>query len=359
MSQGISGHLVSRAFFTISLFFALAFQVQANSLEKILQDYLAQQELSGGVLLVSRQEETLLAVSGIAEIGANVAVTPDTRFYLASSGKSIVAAAVLGFVEDGTLRLDELVWPLIKDINNIAQLANSDAVTLRQLLNHTSGLPDYLDDYFFAASQKQPRKEWTPTEVIAFAIEFPATDEPGRTFEYSNTNYVLLGHILAGISGSLQAALEEKVFSNAGMTQSSVGKPNSASPLAHGYIGEEFADVSDLAWASVLGDGPIVSNAADLAKFAMALFRDEKIIGAKLLRQMQTGSNADDSYGLGIGVDGDEWGIWFGHAGSYEGFEADFRYYPEGEVVFVFLTNGNPLEDDPILDAVAESYFDK
>ncbi|VAW16070.1 Beta-lactamase class C-like and penicillin binding proteins (PBPs) superfamily, partial [hydrothermal vent metagenome] len=185
------------------------------------------------------------------------------------------------------------------------------------------------------------------------------TGEPGKGFEYSNTNYVLLGHILAGIGGSLEAALEEKVFSIAGMMETSVGRPKSSSQLARGYIEDDFLDVSDLAWASVLGDGPIVSTAGDLAKFVLALFRDEKIISAKLLRQMQTGSAADESYGLGIGIDGDEWGEWFGHAGSYDGFEADFRYYPDDEVVFVFLTNGNPLDEDPILDAAAESFFDK
>lgn len=360
-------NLTSHVFLAFSLSIVLLCSAQAKSqdmdltvrIEKVLEDYLAQQELSGGVLLVSAQDQTSVAVAGIAERDANVAVTPETRFYMASSGKSVVAAAVLGFVEDGTLKLDDLIWPLIKDINNIAQLANSDAVTLRQLLNHTSGLPDYLDDVFFAASQKQPRKVWTPSEAIAFALEFPATDAPGQAFEYSNTNYVLLGHILAGISGSLQAALAEKVYLPAGMTETSVGKPNSASLLAHGYIEDEFLDVTDLAWASELGDGPLVSSASDLAKFAMALFRDEKIIGAMLLSQMQTGSDADDSYGLGIGVDGDEWGDWFGHAGSYEGFEADYRYYPDEEVVFVFLTNGNPLDEDPILDAVAKMYFDQ
>ncbi|HHB83539.1 MAG TPA: class A beta-lactamase-related serine hydrolase [Devosia sp.] len=357
MNLKTTGNLIGRAYISISLFLALAFPVQATSLEKILQDYLAQQGLSGGVLLVSAQDQTRVAASGIAMHGANVAVTPETRFYLASAGKSIVAAAVLGFVEEGTLQLDEPVWPLIKDIDNIDQLANSDAVTLRQLLNHTSGLPDYLDDDFFAASEKQPQKQWPPSQAIAFALGSPPTNEPGRRFEYSNTNYVLLGHILTGISGSLQVALEEKVFSNARMTQSSVGKPVGTSVLAHGYAGDEFADVSDLAWASVLGDGPIVASAADLARFAMALFRDEKIIGAKLLKQMQTGSNADEGYGLGIGIDGDEWGSWFGHGGSYEGFEADFRYYPDGEVVFVFLTNGNALDDGSILDTVAESYF--
>ena len=351
-------YIAGLVFVTAGLFGTQVSVAQTLSVETILQNYLTQQELSGGILQISSPDETLIAASGLADLSGNIAVTPQTRFYIASSGKVIVAAAILAFVQDGTLELDAPVWPLIRNIKNIDRLENSNIVTLRQLLNHTSGLSDYLDDEFFYASIEQPTKIWTPSEAIAFAIDYPSTDQPGRAFEYSNTNYVLLGHILAGISGSLQNALEEKVFSVAGMGHSSVGKPQNASSLARGYVEETNRDVSELAWASTLGDGAVITTVGDLEKFTLALLRDNKIISAKLLAQMLTGSRADESYGLGIGVDGDEWGDWYGHAGSYEGFEADFRYYPDEQTVFIFVTNGNPLEDEPILDAAAAFYFE-
>lgn len=351
-------HIVGAVFIALGLFSTQISLAQTLSVETILENYLAQQELSGGVLQISSPDEKLIAASGIADRSKNIAVTPQTRFYVASSGKVIVAAAILAFVDEGTLELDAPVWPLIRDIENVGRLENSDAVTLRQLLNHTSGLSDYLADEFFDASMAQPSKVWTPTEAISFAIDSPSTSQPGRAFEYSNTNYVLLGHILAGISGSLQNALEAKVFAPAGMAHSSVGKPNDISKLAHGYVDETNRDISELAWASTLGDGPVITTVGDLEKFTLALLRDQKIISANLLAQMQTGSRADESYGLGIGVDGDEWGDWYGHAGSYEGFEADFRYYPDDQVVFIFVTNGNPLEDEPVLDAAAKFYFE-
>ncbi len=351
-------YIAGLVFVTAGLFAAQVSVAQTLSVETILQNYLTQQELSGGILQISSPDETLIAASGLADRSGNIVVTPQTRFYIASSGKVIVAAAILAFVQDGTLELDAPVWPLIRNIKNIDRLENSNIVTLRQLLNHTSGLSDYLDDEFFNASIEQPTKIWTPSEAIAFAIDYPSTDQPGRAFEYSNTNYVLLGHILAGISGSLQNALEEKVFSVAGMGHSSVGKPQNASSLARGYVDETNRDVSELAWASTLGDGAVITTVGDLEKFTLALLRDNKIISAKLLAQMLTGSRADESYGLGIGVDGDEWGDWYGHAGSYEGFEADFRYYPDEQTVFIFVTNGNPLEDEPILDAAAAFYFE-
>lgn len=351
-------YITGVVFIAVGILAAQVSVAQSLSVEIILQNYLVQQELSGGVLQISSPDERMIAVSGIADRSENIAVTPQTRFYVGSSGKVMVAAAILAFVQDGTLDLDGPVWPLISNIENIDRLENSDAVTLRQLLNHTSGLSDYLDDDFFDASLEQPSKVWTPSEAIAFALDNPATHQPGSGFEYSNTNYVLLGHILAGISGSLQNALQEKIFSVASMAQSSVGKPQNASSLARGYVDEENRDVSELAWGSTLGDGAVITTVGDLEKFTLALLRDNKIISAKLLVQMQTGSRADESYGLGIGVDGDEWGDWYGHAGSYEGFEADFRYYPDEKVVFTFVTNGNPLEDEPILDAAAKFYFE-
>jgi D-alanyl-D-alanine carboxypeptidase len=282
-------------------------------------------------------------------------MTPQTRFYIASTGKMLVAAAVLAFAEDGTLALDEPVWPHIQNISGIDALKDSRRVTLRQLLVHTSGLNDYLDDAFFDASELQPSKRWSAAEAISFAYDGDVTHAPGRGFSYSNSNYVLLGHVLAQVAGSLENALSQKVFSKADMSETTVGMPTDNHSLAHGYM--EDSVVSAQAWASILGDGQVISTVGNLEKFAFALFRDGKILGADVLLEMTQGSNANEGYGLGMGIDGDQWGEWFGHAGSYDDFEADFRYYPDDKTVFVFVTNGNVPNEDSILDAASDGYF--
>lgn len=345
----------------IALIAAIAFATPVTAqdleLQQMLDSFVASEEIPGAALLISAPDRRWLVTSGVADLETETPVTPKTRFYAASVGKMPVAAAILSLVEEGTLSLDQEVWPLVDDIAGIERLENADIVTLVQLLNHTSGLSEYLVDEFASASAAAPAKVWSPEEALAFAYNDPAPADIGQVFEYTNTNYVLLGHILATISGSLEAALARHVFDPAGMVDSSVGADESDKLLARGYIDDGQTDVSLQAWNSILGDGPIITNVLDVEKFTFALLRDERIVSAGLLAQMTTGSDLEESYGLGIGVDEDDWGEWFGHSGGYDGFEADVRYYPDDEVALIYLSNGNQISEESLLQLAADWYF--
>jgi D-alanyl-D-alanine carboxypeptidase len=287
-------------------------------------------------------------------------VTAKTRFYIASTGKMMVAAAILAGVEKGELDLDAAIWPLVNDLPGAGSLPEVEHVTLRQLLNHTSGFPDYLSDDFVEAASREPHRRWSEADVLAFAYDAPSHGAPGSVFEYSNTNYVLLGHILKRFYPDMKKALGHSVLAKAGMQSTSVGASQDEPDLAHGYAGvSNRTDSSQQAWARSTGDGPLVGTAGDVARFMRALLRDDKIIGTDLLEEMLTGSEQEEGYGLGIGIDGDEWGDWYGHAGSDDGFEADVRYYADADVVIAFTVNGNIHSDADLLDQVAEAYFDQ
>lgn len=352
--MGKQTKVLTAALFTILAAFA-PLKSQANDAQNLLDSFLQEENLIGGGLLVSAPDERIVVSAGLADSKNKAKVTPQTRFYIASSGKMMVAAAILTYVEAGAIALDEPVWPHIKNIEGIERLANSRVVTLRQLLNHSSGLAEYLTDDFSNASFADPEKAWRVDEALKFALDEDASAEPDSAFEYCNTNYVLLGHILAQLEGSLSKALESKIFSPARMSESSVGKPADITDLAHGYADDE--DVAAMAWASELGDGPVITTLGDMEKFAFALFRDEAILGQAMLQEMLTGSTHEPTYGLGMGIERDDWGVWFGHSGSYDGFEADLRYYPDEKAVFVFMTNGNIDSDNSIMDASAQAYF--
>jgi D-alanyl-D-alanine carboxypeptidase len=329
-----------------------------DAYRSVLENFLEENELAGGTLYVQGPAAEIEVVAGVADIDTRRPVTADTGFYIASTGKMMVAASILALVETGVLDLDGKVWPLISDLADIDMLEGARDVTLRQLLNHTSGLADYLDEDFAEASLREPGKRWSEGEAIAFALGAPAHGAPGAVFEYSNTNYVLLGHILKRHYPDLQAALSRNVFEKSGMRSSSVGVSGGAGNLAHGYAIElDGADVSLQSWASVLGDGPVVSTARDVAAFMRALVRDEKIIGSELVDDMLTGSGQDESYGLGMVLGSDSRGDWYGHSGSYDGFEADVRYYPDQDLVLAFTVNGNVYSDTDLLDLAAEIYF--
>jgi len=353
---------MTRRSFAASLLFGLALIcgpafAQAADIESVLLDYIDDQDIDGAAFYTNINGKELQIAVGIVDQDQTVATQNDTRFYIASTGKMMTAAAILSLVEEGKLTLDEPVWPHIKGIDGIAALSNADQVTLRQLLNHTSGLAEYLGDEFGNASSQTPSKRWTAAEALSFAFDLEPEFSPATSFEYTNTNYVLLGHILEKFDGSIAASLTARVFNKAGMKNSTVGANPQDNTLAHGFD-EVGNDASAQAWASILGDGPAVSTAKDVGKFMLALFKQQSLVGTTLLDQMRTGSEHDLGYGLGMGIDGDDWGDWYGHAGSYGGYEADVRYYPASNTVMVVLMNGNPMDEDAFLDQAAEIIFD-
>lgn len=328
--------------------------------KSILEAFLLENRIAGGTLHVSGPNEEIEVSSGVADVKSGQPVTTKTRFYIASVGKMVVAAAIMADVERGKLDLDASIWPLVRDIPEIESLASLRDVTLRQLLNHTSGFPDYLSEDFAVASARQPDRQWSEAEVLAFAYGLPPTGRPGQVFEYSNTNYVLLGHILKRSHSNMQTALQDTVLAKAGMKLTSVGAAPDEQGLARGYRDNDWqADASREAWARTTGDGPLVGTVGDVARFMRALLRDGKLIGPDLLDEMLTGSDPEEDYGLGIGIDGDEWGDWYGHSGGDDGFEADVRYYPDSDLVIAFSVNGNTHSETDLLDQAAEIYFER
>ncbi|CAN0605539.1 unnamed protein product, partial [Ectocarpus sp. 12 AP-2014] len=107
------------------------------------------------------------------------------------------------------------------------------------------------------------------------------------------------------------------------------------------------------------GDGPVITTVGDLEAFARALFASQRIISFASRDDMTTPSALEPYYGLGVGLDEDDFGIFYGHSGGYDGFEADLRYYPDHDLVLTYLTNGNQLSDSDLLDLVADWHFNQ
>lgn len=311
-----------------------------QELSQFLQQLIEEEGLAGGIILIRDGGQDLIATSGLANRETGTPITADTRFYAASVGKMIVAAAILSAVDEGLIGLDSLIGPLLADLPDIEQFEREGPVKISQLLNHTSGLAEYLSDDFLDASYDAPETQWTVEEAMGFAYGQPA-QPANHGFEYTNTNYVILGHILAQLDGSLERSLTRRIFSPAGMGASSVGlNPTTMAPAAHGYD-ENGHDVSALGWNSILGDGPVVTTASDLANFMHALFEERTLLSPARLAQMRTPSSFEENYGLGLVMDEDEHGQWVGHSGGYDGFEADILHNTDTGLTMVFMINGN------------------
>lgn len=341
---------------------ALAEPVPAATFQAILDRYLEKEDLAGGVLLVSSPQQRIVVASGVANRRTGAAVAPDSRFYAASVGKMSVAAATLQLVEEGRLSLDASAASLAGGIPHIGRLPNARAARLENLLNHSSGIPEYLTDDFLDFHHAKA-STLTPSVALPFAFDEPATGRVGKAYDYCNSNYVLLGEIIATADGSsFESSLQKRVLDRAGMGDTTVGVRNVADArLAHGYADIEDTgkeqDVSRYVWNSPLGDGPLVTTAGDLEKFLFALFRDGKLVKPATLARMTSPSAREEGYGMGVQRDSDRWGSWFGHTGLEDGFEAEVRYYPERRAALVFLTNGNSVSDKSILDKAATALF--
>ncbi|HKK83107.1 MAG TPA: serine hydrolase domain-containing protein, partial [Atribacterota bacterium] len=152
---------------------------------------------------------------GNAKLDPITVMTVDKGFRIGSVTKTFTATVILQMVERGQIDLDET-------INNIGfnDVLNSDMITVKQLLNMTSGLPDYIyDEEFIDAFLNNPTNVWTPQQLVDMAMDSPVNFQPGEDYEYCNTNYILLGMIIEEISdSSYESMVESNIMEPLGLT---------------------------------------------------------------------------------------------------------------------------------------------
>jgi D-alanyl-D-alanine carboxypeptidase len=325
----------------------------------LLEQYVFDDE-PGVVLLVGNREESYLAAYGLADLNAGTPIQTDDYFRIASTSKPMVSTALLTFVETGDIALDDPIADYLPDdiANN---LANADSATVRQMLQMTSGIPDYLaTDAFLDAVDDAPQTFWRPEQVLEFAYGEPASFDPGDDYEYSNSNYILAEIIIQELSGrSLAEVLETTVFTPAGMDDCYFETADTfAQNIVRGYDvddDDELEDVTEINDGVGLGDGGVVCTAESLARFLPALM-DGDLLGDDVLEEMLTAvpSGEGAPYGLGIDVDRDgEFGFSVGHDGVSSGFQAGLIYFVEDDLVVVALTNF--VESDILEDVASEA----
>src|SRR5687768_7794963 len=320
-------------------------------------------DLPGLVVAVRRAgEEPSVVATGRAELSSGRRMTPLDRFRVGSLTKPMVATVILQLADEGRLALDDSLTRFLPGM-----LPDGDRLTVRQLLNHTSGVADYLDDQAFVdAVVANPARVWTPHELIAIGNALPRRFAPGAagSWEYSNTNYILLG-LVAEVAGGapISALLETRVFAPLGMTSTYFGTSTSlTAPFAQGYADlnpfQRNVAVGTLVSPTTAGAaGAVVSTASDLLRFVEALSTGELVSPASHLDRLTTvpasrfrylGESFDFEYGLGVLV-GDG---WVGHNGAIPGYETE-AYAKVGVGSVVVLVNKSTGEFAALPIAIA------
>ncbi len=242
--------------------------------------------------------------AGLADVDAGEPLTPAHRFRVASVMKLFVAAVVLQLVDEGVLALD-------------AEAAVVGGVTVRQLLNHTSGLPNYHDDIveLFEPYRRDPAHSWPlgPHELLAATLERPRVFPPGEGWAYTGSNYLALGLLVEELTGTtLREELRRRIFEPLGLDATDLpADPSATDGLARGYFpadnplipGTGPVDATELDLPFNWAGGGVVSTGRDLARFLQGLLGGELLppgLRAEMLRTVPSGWEESDAYGLGI-----------------------------------------------------------
>jgi D-alanyl-D-alanine carboxypeptidase len=305
------------------------------------------------VTIIFRDGTSWTGSSGQADVGRGVDVGPDTAFALASVSKTYTAALVLALAGDGRIDLDAPA------VTYIPEAAIDRRITVRQMLNHTSGLDDYfLHAPIDKALQSDPDAFWSVRRTLRYVGKpyFP----PGRGWHYSNTNYLYLGLIAERVTGvTLATALRERFFTPLGLEATwyqAVEKP--LGPLAHGYRfagatrGAKPIDLSDGTGVSpftsvvtaAAGAGSIAATSSDVARWGRLLYTG-RVLGPEMTAEMIGGVAATSGYRprvpYGLGVQAFPIGqrATVGHSGRFLGFRSVVRHFPGDSVTIAVLTN--------------------
>jgi D-alanyl-D-alanine carboxypeptidase len=270
--------------------------------------------LPGVALRVERGGKVVFdGAAGLASREQQTPLAPTDRFRVASVTKTFTAVLVLQLVDAGVLTLDDTVGRWLDD-PVVARIPNVDRITLRQLLNHTSGVYDYFDedspfwqDAYFGEGADWARV-WTPQEVLAYAdgAKHAPYFAPGEGVHYSNTGYVLLGLILEQATGHRYAErLHARILAPLGLTDTffAATEPVPGEKVdAYQLIDGELVTVSAIDLSSPGTAGAMVSTTLDLARFAKALFGGELLRPATLEEMVTFIPSGRPGLEVGLGV---------------------------------------------------------
>lgn len=333
----------------------------ADPIDDYVRATLARERIPGLVLGIATGVEgqrvrsySAVRTYGLANLEHQVAVRPNTIFQSGSVGKQFTAAAILLQVEDGKLGLDD----------PIARYFPSDrphwrAITIRHLLTHTAGLPDYYDET--GSPLLDLRRDYTEQELLQRAMQLEPQFAPGERWAYSNTGYVVLGALIRKLTGKFYGdVLRERIFVPAGMETARVISEEDIVPnRSAGYeiVGNE---VKNQGWVSpslnTTADGALYLTVRDLLSWDVAL-RERRLLNKTsydaIWRPVQLNDGTHYPYGFGWFIGEQRGSLNIEHGGSWQGFRTHIARYVERGLSIVVMCNLAQCEAGEIAHQVA------
>lgn len=310
---------------------------ETAQIDHVVADALATSGTPSASIAVVRGGQIVLAKAYGKASEAIPVATPDLPYQIASISKQFTAAALLLLEDDGKLSLDDTVNKYLPEVTG------ADRITLRQLLNHTSGLQDYWpQDYSFAAMARPT----TPQGIVDRWAKKPLDFAPGTQWQYSNTGYVVAGMIVERVAGEpLLTFLKRRVFAPLGMTtvidqDLAVGRayPQGYKRLALGPVRVETPAARGWLFAA----GELSMSAADLARWNIARMNRSLLPADDWVAQetsVRLADGRDAGYGLGVSIGTPDGRRMIEHSGEAVGFLSENMVFPAEGVAVTVLTN--------------------
>jgi D-alanyl-D-alanine carboxypeptidase len=329
-------------------------------LDSIAADFLTQQPVSGmTIAVVSRGDTLLLKGYGERDREKHLPAEANTVYRIGSITKQFTAAAVMRLVERGTVKLDD---PITKYLPQYKQWSS---VTVRQLLNHTSGIPSYTSS---PAWRQHWAEDMTPAALIAFVEKDPMDFPPGSEWRYNNTGYMLLGLLLEQVTKQPYAALMERdFFKPLGMRTAAYCPSKPTDPnYATGYSHEDEAwRVAEyLSMTHPYAAGALCMSVPDYLRWQSALHRG-RIVSARSLVLM-TGpetltvgakKGTKTGYGMGLAPGEVDKHRTVQHGGSINGFSSQQYWFPADSLSIVAFLSTAGAEQDFLVNNLASATF--
>ncbi len=295
--------------------------------------------------------------TGYSDSEAKKPMKPTDLMLAGSVGKTFAAVVALQLVTEGKIGLDDKIEKYLSREPWFNRLPNAKDITVRQLMNHSSGLVRYeFNPKFIKDLNASPDKVWKPEELLSYLFDTKAAFLAGQDWDYSDTNYIVLGIIIEKVTGKKYYDLAEKRilkpfnFKNTfpqdrrmlkGLIQGYAGEGNEFTGTDKVLENGKFVINPQFEWTG----GGMVSNAEDLARWAKLMY-EGKAFDTSLLPAMLSGVPAklgrDSKYGLGVIIRKSQTGVLtYGHSGFFPGYLSEMMYFPEHKISVAVQVNSS------------------
>ncbi len=350
--------------FAIAFAFVVPIPVQAQKLppvaivarvaDSLAQAFIAQRGAPSVAIAMVRGRDTItMRAWGMADIEQDVRATPHSVYRIGSVTKQFTSSGVMQLVEQGKVKLGDSIATYLPNLP-----VAWHAVTVRQLLNHTSGIPSYTG--IGPSWVRRWGEEMNPDTLVALTANLPMWFAPGTKWQYDNSGYVVLGMLIEKITGrSWGTDISERLLKPLGLNETYNCVATPIIPhRARGYEpdGTSWVNTPYLAMSQPYAAGAMCSTVADLAKWNRALHTG-RVVSAASYALMTTpeGAAAKSHYGFGIGLDTVAGRSMIVHGGGINGFITGNAWIPSAELSITVLANSGSAPSDDLVKQLARA----